>query len=369
MFKKLPLPFVFVLGAGIVLSLLMSLKAMMPYLYWDEMSEFEYYRSSLPHVINYLFWPLLVPIIYWAFTHYRIGKGASIGDRGMSFLFSLVIPFVHEISTTLIYFTLLAGFDIFYFSSETWPQVMAAFPGVFIGRVLEYWIIYVLFAAFDYYKKYKDKQAELGRIEAQLNRTKLEVLKMQLQPHFLFNALNTISSLMEIDVKKAQKVTARLGDLLRGILEQDSRVFVSLEEELDYVKTYLEIERVRFEDRLNFQIDVEEGSEGFQVPLLIIQPLVENAIKHGIAKISRGGTVLVHARLIGKGLVVKVSDDGRGHVGEVSELFGNGIGLQNTKERLKELYRGEAGFDVKTTDNEGFTVTLIIPKQSEHAND
>ena len=244
MFKKLPLPFVFVLGAGIVLSLLMSLKAMMPYLYWDEMSEFEYYRSSLPHVINYLFWPLLVPIIYWAFTHYRIGKGASIGDRGMSFLFSLVIPFVHEISTTLIYFTLLAGFDIFYFSSETWPQVMAAFPGVFIGRVLEYWIIYVLFAAFDYYKKYKDKQAELGRIEAQLNRTKLEVLKMQLQPHFLFNALNTISSLMEIDVKKAQKVTARLGDLLRGILEQDSRVFVSLEEELDYVKTYLEIERV-----------------------------------------------------------------------------------------------------------------------------
>jgi len=342
---------------------------MMPYLYWDEMSEFEYYRSSLPHVINYLFWPVLVPIIYWAFTRYRLGKGASIGDRGMSFLFSLLIPLVHEFSTTLIYFSLLAGFDIFYFSAETWPQVMAAFPGVYIGRVLEYWIIYGLFAAFDYYKKYKDKQAELGRIEAQLNRTKLEVLKMQLQPHFLFNALNTISSLMEIDVKKAQQVTARLGDLLRGILEQDSRVFVSLEEELDYVKTYLEIERVRFEDRLNFEIDVEEGTEGFQVPLLIIQPLVENAIKHGIAKISRGGTVLVHARLNGRGLVVRVSDDGKGHAGEVPALFKNGIGLQNTKERLKELYRGTAGFDVETKDNEGFTVTLTIPKQSEHAND
>ncbi|MEQ9186684.1 MAG: histidine kinase [Cryomorphaceae bacterium] len=369
MFKKLPLPFIFVLGAGVVLSLLMSLKAMMPYLYWDEMSEFVFYRSSLPHIINYLFWPVLIPITYWAFSNYRLGKGAALGDRAMSVLFSLLIPFVHEFSTTVIYFSLLASFDIFHFSSKTWPQVMAAFPGVYIGRILEYWIIYALFAAFEYYKKYKDKQAELGRIEAQLNRTKLEVLKMQLQPHFLFNALNTISSLMEIDVKKAQQVTARLGDLLRGILEQDSRVFVSLEEEIDYVKTYLEIERVRFEDRLQFEISVEAGVEGFQVPLLIIQPLAENAIKHGIAKIMRGGKILVDARMQGDNLVVVVSDDGKGYSGRIPELFKQGIGLQNTKERLKELYRREATFLVETENDKGFKVTLTIPKQVEYAND
>ena len=94
--------------------------------------------------------------------------------------------------------------------------VLGAFPSVYIGRIVEYWIIYGLFASFDYYKKYKNKQAEIGRMEAKLNQTKLAVLKMQLQPHFLFNALNSISSLMEIDVKKAQTITARLGELLRG---------------------------------------------------------------------------------------------------------------------------------------------------------
>ena len=145
-------------------------------------------------------------------------------------MMSLLIPFVHEATTTIIYFYLLETLDKYQFNAEAFSLVKAAFPSVYIGRIVEFWIIYGLFAAFDYYKKYKDKQAEIGRIEAQLNRTKLAVLRMQLQPHFLFNALNSISSLMEIDVRKAQTVTARLGDLLRGILEQDERVFVRLSE-------------------------------------------------------------------------------------------------------------------------------------------
>lgn len=184
---------------------------------------------ALPHVINYLFWPFLVPAIYWTFLHFRLARGAAPRDRCITFGISLLIPLVHELITTVIYFYLLDLADIYSFQEETWSQLVAAFPGVYLGRVVEFWIIYGLFASFDYYKRYRDKQAELGCIEAQLTRTKLDVLRMQLQPHFLFNALNTISSLMDEDVNKAQRVTARLGDLLRGILEKDNRIFVSLE--------------------------------------------------------------------------------------------------------------------------------------------
>lgn len=151
MFKKLPLPFIYIVIAGIALGLLMAFKSMIPYIYWDEMEDFEWYRTALPHVLNYFFWPVLVPIIYWALLKFRIGKGATWRDRGITFLISLAIPFAHEFFTTVIYFTVLSAFEIFYFSAESWPQVKAAFPGVFIGRVVEFWIIYGLFAAFDYY--------------------------------------------------------------------------------------------------------------------------------------------------------------------------------------------------------------------------
>lgn len=286
-----------------------------------------------------------------------------MSDRLATVFFSLLIPFAHEFFTTLIYFSLLASLNIFYFQPDTWELIQAAFPGVFIGRIVEFWIIYGLFAAFDYYKKYKDKQAELGRIEAQLNRTKLEVLKMQLQPHFLFNALNTISSLMDIDVKKAQQVTARLGDLLRGILEHDSRVFVTLEEELGYVRTYLEIEHVRFEDRLSYRFEIEEDISGHQVPLLIVQPLVENAIKHGVAMVSCPVTILVKAFREGSVLVVQVKDDGKGCDAEQVDVFSKGIVLQNTRGRLKEQHKGQASMKVDCQPGKGFEVILRIPKQ------
>lgn len=368
MLKKLPLPFFIILLAGIALGLIMSFKAMMPYLYWGEMENFIWYRSALPHILNYLFWPVLVPFIYATFLKFKIGKEGSNADKLITIAISFVIPFLHELVTTIIYFFLLAGLDIVYFNENIWLQVKAAFPGVYIGRVVEFWIIYGLFAAFDYYKRLKNKQAELSRIESQLNRTKLEVLKMQLQPHFLFNALNTISSLMEIDVKKAQLVTARLGDLLRVILEQDSRLYVSLEEELDYVRTYLDIEKIRFEDRLEVNFDVDESLLGFSVPLLIVQPLVENAIKHGVAKVSRKGTIIISVKKHSTGVIITVSDDGKGEKGTISSLYKHGIGLQNIKERLKEIYKEEASVNITAGGDRGFTVDLIIPKHRNYEN-
>jgi sensor histidine kinase YesM len=361
-FNRLPIPFKYIIGAGVLLSFIFSLKAVIPYLYWGELELFSWHRMALPHIINYLFWPFLVPMIYWTFLNYRLSKEAVLNERLVTIGMSLLIPLVHELITTIIYFFFLDVFDIYTFQTDTWSQLMAAFPGVYLGRVVEFWIIYGLFASFDYYKRYRDKQAELGRIEAQLTRTKLDVLRMQLQPHFLFNALNTISSLMDEDVKKAQRVTARLGDLLRGILEKDNRIFVTLEEELDYVKTYLEIECVRFGDRLTVRYEVDDALLAEKLPLLIIQPLAENAVKHGVARMTRNGVILVSTRMEGDKMHITVEDNGGGQSRNTQALFKQGIGLQNIQERLKALYKGAAQMLISTGHDRGFKVELIIPK-------
>ncbi|GAB5539845.1 MAG: histidine kinase [Salibacteraceae bacterium] len=366
MFKRLPIPIWYILAAGIVLGIVLSFKSFIPYLYWDELEKFEWHRVTLPHILNYLFWPLLVPIVYWVFENFRIAKGASINHRLINVGMSLLIPLIHEAVTTVIYFIILEYLDKYTFTEETWSLVKGAFPSVYIGRIVEYWIVYGLFAAFDYYRKYKNKQAEIGRMEAQLNRTKLAVLKMQLQPHFLFNALNSISSLMDVDVQKAQEVTARLGDLLRGILERDDRIFVRVEEELHYVKTYLEIEKVRFEDRLQVDINVDDQLLHTKVPMLLIQPLVENAIKHGIAPISKPCKIKVSVTSDGDMMQISVSDDGAGQPASSDMIFSQGVGLSNVRNRLEELFPNNHTVQIHTSHNEGFEIVIRLPKTPYH---
>lgn len=369
MFKKLPIPFWYVMVTGMVLGVVIGFKSFIPYMYWGDTENYVWYRSALPHVVNYFFWPLLVPFIYWAFQRYRINRAAPMRQRLIAVLIGLAVPLFHEIATSIIYFAFMESIGVVEFNAKIFKWVKAAFPSVYIGRIVEYWIIYGLFASFDYYKKYKDKQAEVGRMEAQLNRTKLAVLKMQLQPHFLFNALNSISSLMDIDVKKAQAVTARLGDLLRGILEQDERVFIRVEEELHYVKTYLEIEKVRFDDRLEVSIDADPSLLGAELPMLLIQPLAENAIKHGVAKVSRDTRIEVSVKPLGTDrFKITVSDNGAGQSLEARSLFDKGVGLSNIKARLKQLYDHQYKLHITTSEGNGFQVEIELPKQRYHEN-
>ena len=368
MLRRLPVPFVYILLMGVLLGLVLGFKSFIPYLYWGDVADYDWVRYAMPHIINYIFWPLLVPFIYWAFLRFRWAKSSSLVDKLGLIAVSLVIPFIHESATTVIYFFMLEKLEFFDFTEETWHVVKAAFPSVYIGRIVEFWIIYGFFAAFDYYRKYKDKQGEIARIEAQLNRTKLAVLKMQLQPHFLFNALNTISSLMEIDVKRAQLVTARLGDLLRGILEQDQRIFTSLQEELENVQNYLEIEKIRFEDRLDIEIDIDPSLLSARVPALLIQPLAENAVKHGIARISRPGKLAIRAKRFNGSdhMVLSVTDNGVGVASGSDRLFRKGIGLRNVKERLKELYGDNYRMSIETAQNQGFNLSIELPIEPYH---
>lgn len=217
---------------------------------------------------------------------------------------------------------------------------------------LQYWIIIALLYAINYYWLYIEKQKELST--AQLN-----ALKKQLQPHFLFNTLNSITSLIDIDGKKAQTMLAQLGFLLRQILEHDSQHFLSLEAELKYIKTYLDIEHTRFQDRMHVDMEVEKTTLNAKVPSLILQPLVENAVKHGISRCADGGTITVTSKLFQNKLEIAIVNDFRPLNGSTKQA-GYGIGILNIKKRLEQIYGNNFTFDQTMTNNK-YQSKIVIP--------
>jgi signal transduction histidine kinase len=215
--------------------------------------------------------------------------------------------------------------------------------------------------ALTYYHKYRDREIRTSQLEAQLAQAQLQVLKMQLHPHFLFNTLHAISSLMHKDLDLADRMIARLGELLRSSLENSGRQEVSLRQELDFVKPYLEIEQARLGPRLQVEMDIEPDVLDALVPNLILQPLIENAIRHGISVREKGGHIRVSARHEGDMLSLAVADDGPGLPATQPAERPGGIGLANTRARLERLYEKSHRFELKSIPGKGLTVILAIP--------
>ncbi|CAA9408004.1 MAG: hypothetical protein AVDCRST_MAG74-2098 [uncultured Pyrinomonadaceae bacterium] len=205
------------------------------------------------------------------------------------------------------------------------------FNGVYLG-VMIYPLIVFAIQAFVFYQNYRAEEEQKLRVTAQLARAELHALKMQIHPHFLFNTLHSISSLVLEEPPKANQMIARLGDFLRLTLEQSERQFVTLKEEIEFARCYLEIEQVRFSDRLQVEINVEPASLTAEVPHLILQPLVENAIQHAIAPRASGGSIKISAKKFGDTIRVEIADSGEGiHTGRNVSNNGKGVGLEGSK--------------------------------------
>jgi signal transduction histidine kinase len=213
------------------------------------------------------------------------------------------------------------------------------------------------------YRRAQDRERHAAQLESQLTRAQLDVLRNQLQPHFLFNTLNTISSLVHSDVEAADRVVSRLGDMLRLSLQHNGRHEVTLREELDFLGHYVDIQRSRFRDRLTVTIDVAPELLDGQVPTFMLQPLVENAIRHGIEPRTAAGQVLVRARREGQRLILEVSDNGPGLVDPPPSGTGNGrgIGLTNTRARLLQLYGNQQSISLANRPEGGVMVRAEIP--------
>jgi LytS/YehU family sensor histidine kinase len=192
---------------------------------------------------------------------------------------------------------------------------------------------------------------------------------MQLNPHFLFNTLNAVSALMLKDVNAANRMIARLGDLLRLALENTERQEVPLQQEIEFLRRYLEIEQIRFGDRLQLKMDVDPATLTAAVPNLILQPLVENAIRYAIEPQEAAGQIELHSSRDNGRLILQVSDNGTGTGHQTAGLFENGsngreqVGLRNTRERLRKLYGDHQVFQLTRNARGGVTASLTIPFQ------
>jgi two-component system, LytTR family, sensor kinase len=222
-----------------------------------------------------------------------------------------------------------------------------------------YWVVVTALHAIDYYRKFHERELRAADLEKRLSQARLQALQMQLNPHFLFNTLHSISTLMHRDVEAADRMIARLSDLLRLALDSTEAQEVPLRQELAFVDRYLEIERIRFSDRLNVQKTIAPDTLNALVPNLILQPLVENALRHGIAPQSRRGRIDLRAQREHDTLELQVSDNGVG-VPELNSLE-EGVGLSNTRARLQQLYGKRHVFELRHAEQGGLVVTLRLP--------
>jgi sensor histidine kinase YesM len=229
-------------------------------------------------------------------------------------------------------------------------------------NLLIYWVILAVTQAFDFYRKYRARERQAAQLEQHLTEAKLQALQMQLNPHFLFNTLNSIAALMHQNVDAAERMITRLSDLLRAALESSSSQEVGLRRELQMLATYLEIERVRFGDRLQIKLEIAPEALDAQVPNLVLQPLVENAIRHGIEPRARPGAVCVRACKSENSLLMEISDNGAGL--PTNRPVKEGVGLTNTRARLRELYGEDHRFELHNGEQGGLSVRLKIPFRS-----
>jgi two-component system, LytTR family, sensor kinase len=226
---------------------------------------------------------------------------------------------------------------------------------------LIYMVVVGIASASRYYQKYRERELQTSKLEARLAQSRLQVLKMQLHPHFLFNTLNAISELIHRDPESADRMLMDLSDLLRLSFENLELQEIPLKQELEFLEKYLEIEQMRFHDRLTVDLHISPETLDACVPNMILQPLVENAIKHGIAPRSSGGRIDINAARSNGHLQINVSDDGLGVPFGDLEHLPEGVGLSNTRRRLHHLYGTKHEFQLSAVDHGGLSVNLVIP--------
>jgi sensor histidine kinase YesM len=308
-------------------------------------------------LLRFQIWAAFSPVIIFLDQKYR-AKFKSWFSRfpvhfGSSIIWSAVVLGVYGV---IVWF--LDGLINSRFS--TLAEVFATVAVFnFAMGIVGYKIILTTNYALDYYKKFQDEKHRSAKLEAQLAQAQLNALKMQLQPHFLFNTLNSISNLALEDPRKTVQMIARLGDFLRLTIDSNGTQQMSLEQELEFLKNYLEIEQIRFRDRLDVKFNIAPETLSAKVPNLILQPIVENAIKHGIAKSLSAGEIRIIAKRNADVLQLEIQNDG-------AFLNGNGyikegVGIANTRERLQQLYGNEFRFELKPLEKGGARVVLEIP--------
>jgi len=302
-------------------------------------------------------WALLTPVVWWLGRRFRLDRTHWVPSL-LVHLAAMLVLGAAEIMVQILGSMLSHGEEL------TWATYGVTIWRGFIWdgpwAILIYWAILGTSYAFDYRASLREKELHATRLEAEISRAKLDALQRQLQPHFLFNTLNSISVLMQKgDNETANRMLGDLSELLRYVLSRDSDLQVPLSDELEFVRRYTDIERTRFGDQLTVVVDAAPDTLGCQVPGFVLQSLVENAIRHGTSQKTTAGEVQISATRQNGRLCLEVSDNGPGF-GAASET-GGGIGIRNTRQRLAHLYGSDQELDLRERPGGGVVARLEIP--------
>jgi sensor histidine kinase YesM len=333
-----------------------KLMAQDPHPWWQHLTSW---------MVGVWLWFLFTPLVLWLGRKFPPDRK----PYWRAVLFHLAISLVFPLVDLALESVILRGLHVF-------PDIMSSFAATLffllvIGyhqSILTYWSILGAQCTYGWYRRYEERRQEALRLELrssqlerQLAEAHLSALKMQLHPHFLFNTLNTIMVLVRQQKgREAEEMLARLSDLLRCVLDDVQAQEVPLSRELEYLQLYLSIEQVRFQDRLRVDIAADPEVLDAALPHMALQPIVENAIRHGIGRSSTAGQIGITACRVNESVEIKIRDDGPG-LAAANGTTGGGIGLANTRARLRELYGDAASLKVENAERGGVVATMVLP--------
>jgi two-component system LytT family sensor kinase len=320
-----------------------------------EMDWADFVGIAIPQFCRAAMWGSLAPFILMLRDRVPLRTGHWIGGLGFHILFSFTVMATYYLGRVEANHLFLG-----YTHGGFWHTAYYEFYGHNLVDMAYYWAVIAYGYGSELQRKYKNEELRVVQLEARLIEAELKALREQLKPHFLFNTLNTISVMVR-DGKNELAVTllARLGSLLRMSLEGNRDNETTLRAEMEFLERYIEIQKARFPDRLTVNVAVDEAALAVPVPWLILQPIVENAILHGIAPKPGPGRVDISGRIRGQSLLLEVRDDGRGLPEGCSVV--EGTGLTNTRERLAKTY-GDAGrMTLRRRPEGGLAVEIVVP--------
>ncbi|MCH7639597.1 MAG: histidine kinase [Bacteroidetes bacterium] len=317
-------------------------------------------------LIEYGFWVLLTPLVFWLARRFPLERNSLAQRIVLHLAIALVVAALFEVVRLMILRPMIIQHTMglrggrFGRGPGHLNPVFALKHLQFLDELIVYLAVLSAGFARDYFFRLRERQREAARLTAQLAEARLSALRMQLNPHFLFNTLHAVSALVERDPTGVRRMIAKLSTLLRHTLDTASAQEVPLRDELQFLRDYLDIQQVRFQGRLEVVEDVPSNLLDALVPNLILQPLVENAVEHGVSGLEDGGRIDIGAQRDGNNLILSVRDNGPGIDPEMP-LRENGVGLRNTRERIEGMY-GDAGHLVlEPAEGGGLRVVVTLP--------
>lgn len=305
----------------------------------------------------YTFWALLLDYINALVKPLEKDKSIFI-QTSARFISAALLVLLNVLVTNVIYYAVLIAFADFTLS-EAYLDFQPYITRSIIVRFFDLIAIGLLLKLIEAYQTLQTQKLKVISLENQLHISQLETLRNQLDPHFLFNTLHTLNTLIGYDDKKARSMVVKVTNLLRKILEKREKQLISFDEEMDYFKNYLEIEEERFHDRLEVAMDIEHETKDIMVPTLMLQPLIENAFKHGIAQIEGKGLIELKAFIRDGAFTISLSNNMPEHQSSSYIKNSTKVGLQNLKSRLQQVYGSEYILSTKKVEN-NFVATIKI---------